>query len=91
MILNQSDYMEIASRVETGHWTLDYEKGSELLMLDYRYKEDGYWEDDYSNGTGAFIVTDRNLMVEKAVSFDEDGNETLNNFKTKLLLNAIES
>lgn len=42
------------------------------------YEIDGYTEDDYFNGTGAFVVTSVSVVVEalEVFTYDEDGNET---------------
>ena len=73
MKLNDNDYKEIASRIEEGTGTIEYEKDGEMLQIDYTYEVDGYYEDDYYNGTGAFVETERSLSVNDAMVFDGDG------------------
>ena len=55
MNLTASDYMYIASQIEVGKGSIEFEKDNETLFLDYTYDVDGYVEDDYFNGTGAFV------------------------------------
>lgn len=80
MKLTASDYMNIASQIEVGNGSIEFEKGNEILVIDYSYDVEGYVEDDYYNGTGAFIETDSSLCIENVESFNEDGEETPNNF-----------
>lgn len=80
MTLTSSDYMNIASSIEVGRGSIEYEKGSETIYFDYSYDVDGYIEDDYFNGTGAFVETSSSLNIENVESFNKDGDETTNNF-----------
>ena len=91
MRLNDFDYIEIASMVETGKWSLEYEKDNETLSMEYQYDERGYHEDDYNCGTGAFVVTDRNLNVIYVESYDDNGHVTENDFNQKTLLSFIKN
>lgn len=80
MNLTASDYMYIASQIEVGKGSIEFEKDNETLFLDYSYDVDGYVEDDYFNGTGAFVETSSSLNIENVESFNKDGDETTNNF-----------
>lgn len=80
MMLTTSDYMTIASQIEEGKGSVEFEKENEILFFDYSYEIEGYIEDDYFNGTGAFIETSSSLYIEGVESFNEDGEETSNNF-----------
>ena len=80
MKLTTSDYMNIASQIEVGNGSIEYEKENEILFFDYSYEIEGYVEDDYFNGTGAFVETSSSLYIEGVESFNEDGEETSNNF-----------
>lgn len=73
MVLNDKDYMEIASMIDEGNGGLDYEKDGEMLHIDYTFDVDGYFEDDRENGTGAFVETARRLSVDTAETTDIDG------------------
>lgn len=75
-----SDYMTIASQIEEGKGSVEFEKENEILFFDYSYEIEGYVEDDYFNGTGAFVETSSSLYIEGVESFNEDGEETSNNF-----------
>lgn len=80
MNLTASDYMNIASQIEVGKGSIEFEKGNETLFFDYSYDVDGYVEDDYFNGTGAFVETSSSLNIENVESFNNYGDETTNNF-----------
>lgn len=80
MNLTASDYMDIASQIEVGKGSIEFEKENETLFFDYSYEIEGYVEDDYFNGTGAFIETSSSLYIEGVESFNEDGEETSNDF-----------
>ena len=80
MNLTASDYMNIASKIEVGKGSIEFEKENETLCFDYSYDVDGYVEDDYFNGTGAFVETSFSLNIENVESFNKDGDETTNNF-----------
>lgn len=89
MKLTSNDYQELATQIEVGKGTIEFEKDGETLIIDYSAEEEGYVEDDYHcgymNGTGAYVVTSRSLCVTSADSFDEDGEDTKNDFSEDLL------
>ena len=89
MNLTASDYMNIASQIEVGKGSIEFEKENETLFVDYSYDVDGYVEDDYFNGTGAFVETSSSLYIEGVESFNEDGEETSNNFNESELEKMI--
>ena len=80
MTLTTSDYMTIASQIEEGKGSVEFEKDNENLFFDYSYEIEGYVEDDYFNGTGAFVETSSSLYIENVESVNEDGDETTNDF-----------
>lgn len=80
MTLTTSDYIAIASQIEEGKGSVELEKENEILCFDYSYEIEGYVEDDYFNGTGAFIETSSSLYIENVESVNEDGDETTNDF-----------
>ena len=80
MTLTTSDYMTIASQIEEGKGSVEFEKDNEILFFDYSYEIEGYVEDDYFNGTGAFVETSSLLYIENVESVNEDGDETTNDF-----------
>ena len=75
MTLTNTDYSEISSMIEEGNGTIEYEKDGEILFIDYTYDVEGYVENDYFNGTGAFVVTSVDFNVNDAECYDEDGEE----------------
>lgn len=89
MKLTRNDYQELATQIEVGNGTIEFEKDGETLIIDYSAEEEGYVEDDfhcgYMNGTGAYVVTYRSLSIHSADSFDEDGEDTENDFNEDLL------
>lgn len=89
MKLTKSDYQSILDQIEVGTGTIEFEKDGETLIIEYQAEEEGYVEDDfhcgYMNGTGAYIVTSRSLCVTSADSFDEEGEDTENDFSEDLL------
>lgn len=42
MNLTASDYMNIASQIEVGKGSIEFEKENETLFFDYSYDVDGY-------------------------------------------------
>lgn len=89
MKLTASDYSNIASLIEEGNDTLEYTKDGETLIIEYTYEVDGYVEDDYYNGTGAFVQTDTEFCVLGAGSYTEDGEETTNDFNENELYKIV--
>ena len=76
MTLTEKDYKAIAAKIYEGRNNIEFEKGNETLFLECEFEVFGYREDDYFNGTGAFVETSRELNIESAVSYDENGTET---------------
>lgn len=85
MKLTEEDYKNIASQIEEGTATVEYEKDGEVLVVDYILDLDGYVEDDYFNGTGAWVETGRMFEVMDSASYDTGGAETDNDFKASRL------
>ena len=83
MTLTREDYQNIYNLITVqghGECQMEYEKENEVISIEYTYEEEGYVEDDYYNGTGAWICTDRSLVVDSYQSYNEDGDETDNDF-----------
>jgi len=85
MKLTTSDYWSIAEQIEVGTGTIEFEKDGETLTFDYEAEEEGYREDDYFNGTGAWVTTYRSLSISNVQSFDEEGEDTENDFSETTL------
>ena len=80
MTLTTNDYYEIASQIKDGSNSIEFEKDGETLFIECALESDGYVEDDYYNGTGAYVETFRALYFESVESYNEDGEQTANNF-----------
>lgn len=51
--------------------------GNVIIEVKGRILVDGYGEDDYFNGTGAFVATDAEIdLTFDQSAYDEDGNDT---------------
>lgn len=85
MTLTTNDYYEIASQIEDGSNSIEFEKDGETLFIECTLESDGYVEDDYYNGTGAYVETFRVIYVESVESYNEDGEQTANNFNEATL------
>lgn len=90
MTLTATDYREIAEMLTEGNNSIEYTKDGEIIFIDCTIEEEGYFEDDYFNGTGAWICTDKTINVESAISYNEDGDEeTTNDFSEWELSKAV--
>ena len=89
MTLNNIDYQNIANMIEVGSGTIEYTKGHEILFIDYIYTEDGYDEDDYLYGTGAYVVTTRFLSVGSVDCFNDNGEAAIADFCESQLLTMV--
>lgn len=80
MRLTDKDYEALAYQVEEGEDFATLEKDGEELEIRYECEEDSYQEDDYLNGTGAWVTTAVNLRVLNVSCTNEDGDEVDNDF-----------
>lgn len=80
MILTDEDYEVLASQVEEGEDYAILDKDNEELEIHYECEEDAYQEDDYYNGTGAWVVTAINVRVLNVSCVNEDGEQVDTNF-----------
>lgn len=85
MTLTSRDYERIAAMLTDGANTLEYVKCNETISIEYKLEIEGYEEDDYYNGTGSFIETSKKLYVENVESWNEEGDDTTNDFKEEEL------
>ena len=76
MILTGNDYINIAAQIEEGGNCIEYKKDGEWLFFDFELWQDGYVEDDYEKGTGAFVRTDLYLSITNCEVMDKDENIT---------------
>lgn len=90
MTLTRDDYKKILNLIETGeHNSLEYNKEGETLMLEYSLIEEGYREDDYWTGTGAFVCTGEDFRIISVSSFNDE-DETENDFSEKILYDMFD-
>lgn len=58
-----------------GTFSIEVEVNNTLVVVDGSFEIDGYCEDDYFNGTGAWITTYVSVCIDSIEAYDEDGNE----------------
>ena len=75
--------------VEEGGKYIDFEKDGETLSIEYSYDVDGYVEDDYYNGTGAFVKTSVDFSIDSVECYNEDGEDTESNFDEDTLYRMV--
>lgn len=89
MILTDDDYETLASQIEEGEDYATLDKDGECLEVHYECEEDAYQEDDYFNGTGAWVTTAVNLQVLDVTCTDDDGNLTDTDFDDYKLYKTV--
>lgn len=80
MILTDEDYEVLASQIEEGEGYAILDKDGVELEIHYKCEEDAYQEDDYYNGTGAWVVTAINMRVLNVSCVNEDGEQVDTDF-----------
>ena len=80
MKLTDEDYEVLAAQITEGDNYAQLESGDEVLEIRYSYEEDGYREDDYEDGTGAWITTGIDLYISSVKCYNEDGEECDHDF-----------
>lgn len=58
-----------------GTFSVEVEVNNTLVVVDGSFEIDGYCEDDYFNGTGAWVTTYVSVCIDSVEAYDEDGNE----------------
>lgn len=89
MKLTDKDYTAIAQDVVEGTNYIEYEKDNEIIAIDCELVIDGYTEDDYYHGTGAFVETSKDLYVKSVESWNSVGDDTENDFDQDELLKWV--
>ena len=89
MELNSKDYRTIAEKISEGSNYVEYSKGYETIAIECKLEYDGYTENDYYIGTGAFIETSKEFYVENVESWDGEGDETENDFSEDELAQLV--
>ena len=85
MELTRNDYNDIVDLMDNDSSSVEYEKDGETLYIEYEVELDGYVEDDYLNGTDAWITTRAIVVITNTKCFDEEGKETECKVDTRLL------
>ena len=63
---------ELSWGLEKGFNSFEYEDGDTYVSFSYEYEVDGYYEDDYYNGTGAFVETSTDLTITDCEAWQGD-------------------
>ena len=66
----------IANECDSSYGTISIEENDDngnTLIVSGRYEIEKYQEDDYFNGTGAWITTDAEIEISELDYYDEDG------------------
>lgn len=58
-----------------GTFSVEVEVNNTLVVVDGSFEIDGYCEDDYFTGTGAWVTTYVSVCIDSVEAYDEDGND----------------
>lgn len=70
--------------------TGEIEVNNLLVTVRGRYWTDGYCEDDYYNGTGAWVATDASVAIDEVEAYDMDGEEAALDIDESLVCCEVE-
>ncbi len=75
--INETIANAIVENIEgnEGTFSVEIEVNNTLVVVDGSFEIDGYPEDDYFNGTGAWVTTYVAVSIDSVEAYDEDGNE----------------
>ena len=75
--INETIANAIVESIEGGNGTfsVEVEVNDTLVVVDGNFEFDGYCEDDYFNGTDAWVTTYVAVRIDNVEAYDEDGNE----------------
>ena len=75
--INETIANAIVENIEgnEGTFSVEIEANNTLIVVDGSFEIDGYCEDDYFNGTGAWVTTYVSVYIDGIEAYDEDGNE----------------
>ena len=75
--INETIANAIVENIEgsEGTFSVEVEVNNMLVVVDGSFEIDGYPEDDYFNGTGAWVTTYVSVYIDGIEAYDEDGNE----------------
>lgn len=73
--INETIANAIAESIEgnNGTFSVEVEVNNTLVVVDGNFEIDGYCEDDYFNGTGAWVTTYAAVSIESVEAYNEDG------------------
>lgn len=74
--INETIANAIAESIEgnNGTFSVEVEVNNTLVVVDGSFEIDGYCEDDYFNGTGAWVTTCVAVSIESVEAYDMDGD-----------------
>ncbi len=75
--INETIANAIVENIEgnNGAFSVEVEVNNALVVVDGSFEIDGYCEDDYFNGTGAWVTTYVSVYIDSIEAYDEDGND----------------
>jgi len=75
--INETIANAIVENIEGNECTfsVEVEVNNTLVVVGGSFEIDGYPEDDYFNGTGAWVTTYVSVCIDCVEAYDEDGNE----------------
>lgn len=75
--INETIANAIVENIEgcNGTFSVEVEFDNTLVEVSGSFEIDGYQEDDYFNGTGAWVTTYVSVCIDSVEAYDEDGNE----------------
>ena len=75
--INETIANAIVENIEgnNGTFSVEVEVNNTLVVVGGSFEIDGYPEDDYFNGTGAWVTTYVSVCIDCVEAYDEDGNE----------------
>ena len=73
--INETIANAIVSKIEgnNGVFSVEVELNNTVLFIDGSFDIDGYCENGYNNGTGAWVVTGVAVNIESIDAYDEEG------------------
>ena len=90
MKLTDYDYEQIASKMTTERCITKYHKNGEILAIEYDCDVTGSVEDDYNNGTGAFIPSMAKCVIGDHESYTTKGDITETELDDAKLASLVE-
>ena len=75
----------------TGNFSIEVEINDTIIEVSGWYEVDGYCEDDYFNGTGAWVTTNASVCITDLQVYDVNGNETESNIDTNKIERYLEA